>query len=141
MPGIPVRLPYQRRNDIPLLAKLDGERVSVFHAARNRRMSTLINATEVTVRYNDRAVLDAATLSVEEGQRIGLVGRNGCGKTTFLRLLAAIQAPDRGTITRRRELVVSFLAQDFMLDAALDVRMNVRQGAQYVLDLIALFEA
>jgi ATP-binding cassette subfamily F protein uup len=104
-------------------------------------MSTILNATDVTVRYGNRAILDAATLAIDEGQRIGLVGRNGCGKTTFLKLLADLQSPDSGTVTRRRDLSVSYLSQDFMLDPALDVRGNVRAGANYVLDLIAEFES
>jgi len=65
-------------------------------------MSTLLTATELTVRYGDRAVLEGATLAIEEGDRIGLVGRNGCGKTTFLRILAGLQSPDRGDVSRRR---------------------------------------
>src|SRR5438067_7842647 len=104
-------------------------------------MSTIINATDVTVRYNERAILDAATLDIDDGQRIGLVGRNGSGKTTFLKLLAGLQSPDSGEVTRRRDLVVSYLAQDFTLDPALDVRSNVRVGARHVLDLIAEFES
>jgi ATP-binding cassette subfamily F protein uup len=104
-------------------------------------MSTILNATDVTVRYNDRAILDAATLAIDEGQRIGLVGRNGCGKTTFLKLLAGLQSPDGGEVTRRRDLAVSYLSQDFTLDPALDVRGNVRAGAKHVLDLIAEFES
>lgn len=104
-------------------------------------MSTILNATEVIVRYGERAILDAATLAIEEGQRIGLVGRNGCGKTTFLKLLAGLQPPDFGTVTRRRDLAVSYLAQDFLLDPALDVRGNVRAGAKHMLDLIAEFES
>lgn len=104
-------------------------------------MSTILNATEVTVSYNDRAILDAATLAIDEGQRIGLVGRNGSGKTTFLKLLAGLLTPDSGEITRRRELAISYLSQDFTLDPALDVRGNVRAGAKHVLDLIAEFES
>jgi ATP-binding cassette subfamily F protein uup len=104
-------------------------------------MSTILNATNVTVRYNERAVLDAATLAIDEGQRLGLVGRNGCGKTTFLKLLAGLLAPDSGEVTRRRDLVVSYLSQDFTLDPALNVRENVRAGAKHVLDLIAEFES
>src|SRR6186997_1088914 len=103
-------------------------------------MSTIITATEVTVHYGDRAVLDAATLGIEEGDRIGLVGRNGCGKTTFLRILAGLQSPDSGDVTRRRDLVVSYLPQDFMLDATKSVEENIRDGAQHVLNLIAEFE-
>ena len=104
-------------------------------------MSTILTATELTVRYGDRAVLEHATLAIEEGDRIGLVGRNGCGKTTFLRILAGLQSPDSGDVTRRRDLVVSYLPQDFMLDAAKNVLENIRDGAKPVLDLIAEFES
>ena len=82
-----------------------------------------------------------ATLGVDEGDRIGLVGRNGCGKTTFLKILAGLQTPDSGEVTARRELVVSYLSQDFTLEASLDVRGNVRRGAWRTLDLIAEFES
>ena len=62
-------------------------------------MPSILTATELTVRYGERAVLDGATLGIEEGDRIGLVGRNGCGKTTFLRILAGLQSPDSGDVT------------------------------------------
>lgn len=104
-------------------------------------MSTIIIATDLVVRYNERQVLDGATLAIEESDRIGLVGRNGSGKTTFLRLLAGLQAPDSGTVVRRRDLLVSYLPQDFALDLARSVHENIRAGAEYVLNLIAEFEA
>ena len=104
-------------------------------------MSTILAATDLVVRYNERTILDAASLGLDEGDRIGLVGRNGCGKTTFLRILAGLQTPDSGEVTVRRELVVSYLPQDFTLEASLDVRGNVRRGAWRTLDLIAEFES
>src|SRR5213083_775048 len=104
-------------------------------------MPSIITATEITVRFGERAVLDAATLGVDEGDRIGLVGRNGCGKTTFLRILAGLQSPDSGEVSRRRDLVASYLPQDFMLDGAKSVYENIRDGGKYVLDLIDEFEA
>ena len=103
-------------------------------------MSTILAATDVTVRYNERVILRSATLGIEEGDRIGLVGRNGSGKTTFLKILAGLQTPDSGQVTARRDLVVSYLPQDFALDASLDVRGNVRRGAWRTLELIAEFE-
>lgn len=103
-------------------------------------MSTLINATDVSVRYNDRAVLEKASLTITEGDRIGLVGRNGCGKTTFLRLLAGIQEADTGTITRRRDLTTAYLPQEFSLEPGVTVLESIRAGARHVLDLIAEFE-
>src|SRR5277367_251402 len=104
-------------------------------------MPAILTASDVTVRFNERTILDAATLGVDEGDRIGLVGRNGSGKTTFLKILAGLQAPDSGAVTARRELVVSYLSQDFTLESSLDVRGNVRRGAWRTLDLIAEFES
>ena len=104
-------------------------------------MPDILTATDLLVRYNENVVLENATLGIEEDDRIGLVGRNGCGKTTFLRILAGLQAPDRGEVTRRRDLVVSYLPQDFLLDPGKTVAGNVRDGAQHVLDLIAEFES
>src|SRR4051812_41715041 len=102
-------------------------------------MPSILTATEVSMHYGDRAVLDAATLGIQDGDRIGLVGRNGCGKTTFLKLLAGLQSPDGGDVAKQRELVVSYLPQDFMLDAAKSVLENIRDGGQHVLNLIAEF--
>jgi ATP-binding cassette subfamily F protein uup len=104
-------------------------------------MPTFVSASEITVRYNDRVVLDATTLGIQEGERLGLVGRNGAGKTTFLRILAGLQTPDSGEVSRQRDLVVSYLPQDFMLDAKKNVLENIRDGAKHVLDLIAEFES
>lgn len=104
-------------------------------------MSTLISASEVSVHYGTRAVLDGITLGIQDGDRLGLVGRNGAGKTTFLRVLAGLQAPDSGVVDRQRELVVSYLPQDFMLDATKNVYENVHDGAQHVFKLIAEFES
>ncbi len=104
-------------------------------------MPSILTATDLVVRFGERTILDSATLGVEEGDRIGLVGRNGCGKTTFLRILAGLQFPDSGNVSRSRGLVSSYLPQDFMLDASKTVYENVRDGAQHVLNLIAEFES
>src|SRR5258707_2200097 len=104
-------------------------------------MPTIISASEITVRYGDRAILDATTLGIQEGERLGLVGRNGAGKTTFLRILAGLQSADSGEVSRQRDLVVSYLPQDFMLDATKSVAENIRDGAKPVRDLIAEFES
>jgi len=103
--------------------------------------ASLLTAQDLCVRYNDQVVLDHAALSIHEGDRMGLVGRNGCGKSTFLRILAGMLEPDSGTVARRRSLVVGYLPQEFALDPALNVVENIREGARHVLDLIAEFEA
>src|ERR1051325_9412003 len=99
-------------------------------------MASILAANEVTVRYNDRAVLDHLTLAIDERDRVGMVGRNGSGKSTFLRILAGLTQPDSGEITRRRDLVVGYLPQEVSLDPTLNVEQNVRTGAQHILKLI-----
>src|SRR4051794_38941657 len=103
-------------------------------------MASILAANAVTVRYNDRVVLDKLTLAIDERDRIGMVGRNGSGKSTFLRILAGLQQPDAGEITRRRELMIGYLPQEFSLDPTLNVQQNIRIGAQHILDLIHQFE-
>jgi ABC transport system ATP-binding/permease protein len=104
-------------------------------------MSTVLTATDIAVRYNEQVVLDGATLAIEERDRIGLVGRNGSGKTTLLKVIAGVQAPDSGTVTRRRDLIISYLPQEFTLDPNRTAYENVRAGAQHILDCIAEFES
>jgi ATP-binding cassette subfamily F protein uup len=101
----------------------------------------LISARELVLHVNDRALLDRASLSVSLGDRIGLVGRNGAGKSTFMRLLAGEAPPDAGEVVRRRGLVTGYLPQAFELDPAMTVAEAVRDGARHVLSLVAEFES
>src|SRR5215218_9537560 len=102
--------------------------------------NAILSASELTVRYGIHTVLDRATLSINEGDHIGLVGRNGAGKSTFLRLAAGATQPDSGLITRRRELLTGYLPQTFELEEEASVHANILAGAQRVLDLLAEYE-
>ncbi|MEH3143246.1 MAG: ABC-F family ATP-binding cassette domain-containing protein [Mycobacterium kyogaense] len=74
-------------------------------------MANLINLEKVTVGYGTRTLLDAVSLGVEEGDAIGVVGRNGDGKTTLLKVLTGTQAPDSGRATHTSGLSVGYLRQ------------------------------
>ncbi|MGZ4971843.1 MAG: ABC-F family ATP-binding cassette domain-containing protein [Limisphaerales bacterium] len=104
-------------------------------------MSAILTATDLEVRHNELVVLDRASLAIEENGRVGMVGRNGCGKSTFLKIIAGQINPDAGEVVRRRDLVVGYLPQEFALDPNLTVEGNVRTGAKQVLDLIHEFES
>ncbi|NDA67889.1 MAG: ATP-binding cassette domain-containing protein, partial [Verrucomicrobia bacterium] len=101
----------------------------------------LLTAKDLVVAFNDRVILDQATLALHEGDRVGLVGRNGAGKSTFLKVLAGQRAPDSGEVAARRDLIVSYLSQEFTLDPKKTVLENIRDGASQVLGLIAEFES
>jgi ATP-binding cassette subfamily F protein 3 len=72
----------------------------------------LLAARGVAQSFGSRNVLAGADLDVADGARIGLLGTNGSGKSTFLRILAGDQRPDAGDVTRRRGLVSAFLPQE-----------------------------
>ena len=76
----------------------------------------LVWLNKVGLRYGDYDILDGADLSVAEGDSLALIGRNGCGKTTLLKLLAGIIEPDGGSVERRRGLKVAYLQQDVPTD-------------------------
>jgi ATP-binding cassette subfamily F protein uup len=68
------------------------------------------------------------------------VGRNGCGKSTFLKIAAAAQAPDSGQVTLRRGLLIGYLPQDFELEDQLSVHEAVMKGAAAVQSLLAEYD-
>ncbi|PTA69462.1 ABC-F family ATP-binding cassette domain-containing protein [Deinococcus arcticus] len=74
-------------------------------------MPTLIAASNITVRYGERVVLDSVSLSVTDGERVALLGRNGAGKTTLLRVLTGELVPEDGEVWREGGLRTAVLAQ------------------------------
>ncbi len=73
----------------------------------------MLSARQVTVTRGTQTVLDSVSLSVDRGSRLGVVGPNGVGKSTLLRVLAGLQAPDEGRVERApAALRVAFLAQE-----------------------------
>ncbi|MEO6971101.1 MAG: ATP-binding cassette domain-containing protein, partial [Chthoniobacterales bacterium] len=102
--------------------------------------NTIASATELVVRFGTQVVLDRASVTILEGERIGLVGRNGSGKSTFLQIAAGVMPPDAGEMNLRRDLVVGYMPQMFELDETATVHANILAGAQRVLDLIQEYE-
>ncbi|CAG6399361.1 ABC-F family ATP-binding cassette domain-containing protein [Streptomyces cocklensis] len=85
----------------------------------------LVNVEAVGKTYGTRALLDAVSLGVSEGDRIGVVGRNGDGKTTLVRMLAKLEEPDTGRVTHQGGLRLGVLTQHDSLDPAATVRHEV----------------
>jgi len=72
----------------------------------------LLQAVNIRHAFGADVILDGVTLSIEPGERVGLVGRNGCGKTTLLRSIAGALTPDAGDIQVSRGGRVGYLKQD-----------------------------
>ncbi|MYW31668.1 ABC-F family ATP-binding cassette domain-containing protein [Streptomyces sp. SID2119] len=85
----------------------------------------LVNVEQVSKVYGTRALLDGVSLGVSEGDRIGVVGRNGDGKTTLIRLLAKLEDADTGRVTHNGGLRLGVLTQHDSLDPAKTIRQEV----------------
>ncbi len=81
-------------------------------------MAHLLGAEAVHLEYPTRVVFKSMTVGVSDGDRIGIVGRNGDGKSSLLGLLTARVAPDSGRVTQRSGLRVGALSQADTLDSA-----------------------
>jgi ATP-binding cassette subfamily F protein uup len=88
----------------------------------------LVNLERVHKSYGVRPLLDEVSLGIGQGERVGVVGRNGDGKTTLLRVIGGLEGPDRGRVSRTRGLHLGFLTQGDDLDPASTVREAVLEG-------------
>ena len=88
----------------------------------------IVNLQSVDKGYGSRSVLRGVTLGVQAGERIGVVGRNGDGKSTLLRLLAGLEEPDAGQVARTGGVTSSVLGQGDDLDPAKTIREELVGG-------------
>ena len=88
-------------------------------------MAHLLGAESISLEYPTKVVFENVTVGINEGDRIGVVGRNGDGKSTLLRLLAGRQQPDSGRVTRRGGVTLGMLDQSDSLATGLTVAQTV----------------
>ena len=91
-------------------------------------LATLITLTDIQLAYGHHPLLDHADFAIQAGERIGLIGRNGAGKSSLLRLLDGRTLPDDGDIARNSGLRVATVEQEPELDenaTVFDVVCNV----------------
>lgn len=79
-------------------------------------MAHLLGAESLHLEFPTRIIFDSVTIGIDEGHRIGVVGRNGDGKSTLLKLLAGTMEPDGGRVTRRGGITLGMLDQADDLD-------------------------
>ena len=72
----------------------------------------LLNVRDVSIGFGGALVLERISLQIERGERVGLLGRNGVGKSTLLKMMAGQLEPDEGTIARQQGLRVAYLTQE-----------------------------
>jgi ABC transport system ATP-binding/permease protein len=100
----------------------------------------LLSVNELSLAYGYQRVLDGATVAVAAGEKLGLVGRNGSGKTSLLQILTGERKADGGDISVRRGLRIGYLPQEFELDPGRTVRENIETGAADLVEWLRRYE-
>ena len=92
-------------------------------------MAPLITARNLSQSFGHRTLFDRLSLTIAEGDRIGVIGPNGAGKTTMLRILSGSVDPDEGEIYRRRSLRVATVTQEDVFETGATVVQVATRGA------------
>ena len=87
----------------------------------------LITLRNISVAFGGTPLLDDIELQVQPGERVGLLGRNGEGKSTLLKIIQGEMMPDRGDVIRQRDLRTALLAQELPAGIAGSVRAVVSE--------------
>jgi ATP-binding cassette subfamily F protein uup len=80
-------------------------------ALRNEEFVNILNAEKISKTFGEKELFNQVTLGVNDGDKIGVIGVNGTGKSTFLKIIAGIEAPDEGQIVKGRSVTVEYLPQ------------------------------
>ena len=88
-------------------------------------MRPYLQVEDLTKSYGDRMLFDSITFGVNEGDKIGVIAKNGTGKSTLLRLLSGHESPDSGSITFRNDLRVGFLDQSPVFEPGTTLMHNL----------------
>jgi ABC transport system ATP-binding/permease protein len=96
----------------------------------------LITVANAHLAYGHVALLDHTDFSLESGERVGLIGRNGTGKSSLLKILAGQEKPDDGEIQFQQGLRSAFVAQEPVLNETATVFAAVREGLADLIDLL-----
>ena len=88
----------------------------------------LITIEGISKSYTERMLFDEVSLGINEGDRIGLIGINGTGKSTFLKMVAGIEEPDAGTITKGKDVRIGYLPQNPEFDDKKTLLENIVEG-------------
>lgn len=90
----------------------------------------IINVENITKSYTERELFHKASFYLQEGEKVGVIGINGTGKSTLLKIIAGLEQPEEGTVTRGNHIVVRYLPQNPVFDSEKTVLESVLISAK-----------
>ena len=97
---------------------------------------TLVRCDQLSIEFGDNPILKEVDLTIENHERIALIGRNGAGKSTLLKILAGWIQPDQGELLYKRDLRISKLDQQLPGDLNRTTFEVVQEGLSHQIELI-----
>jgi ATP-binding cassette subfamily F protein uup len=101
----------------------------------------LLSVENLTKSYTERKLLDGVTFGLEDTDRVGIIGVNGTGKSTFLKIIAGVELPDEGKVTKGNQVNIEYLSQVIDFDPDQTVIEEVFKGHSKNLQLVRRYEA
>ena len=100
----------------------------------------LLSMENISKSYGERVLFEDVSFGIDEGQKIGLIGVNGTGKTTFLKVLAGIEVSDSGRLIIGNNLRIGYLPQNPCFNDEATVLEQVFKGDSPVMQLLREYE-
>ncbi|MEG1634146.1 MAG: ABC-F family ATP-binding cassette domain-containing protein, partial [Rikenellaceae bacterium] len=101
----------------------------------------MIQLQNISKWFGDFLLYEDLSLYITEGSRIGLIARNGTGKTTLLNIIAGRESADSGEVTFRRDITIGYLCQDPYFDTALTVIETIYHSNKELIDVVESYHA
>ena len=102
---------------------------------------TICTLEGIVKNYTGRNVLDNINLTISENQKVGVVGVNGTGKSTLLKIIAGLESYDRGSLKRFGNYSIRYLSQTYKIETDLTILEQVFSSTDYGIPIIKEYEA
>lgn len=101
----------------------------------------ILSAERISKSYSEKILFDEISLGINEGEKIGLIGINGTGKSTLLKVIAGLEVPDTGRIISANGIKIEYLSQNPRFEDGTTVLQHVFKGESPVMRLLREYEA
>jgi ATP-binding cassette subfamily F protein 3 len=98
---------------------------------------SIISLQDIEKSYGPHSVLKKLSLQIYKGRRVGLIGPNGCGKSTLFKIIAGLESPDKGTVFVQKKLRISYLPQESAVPANQNITV-FEAACEGIKDILAL---